>query len=81
MAWMDGLRKEYLMAVPQILAIHFEMEVALLDDDSHIRIAVWLDDENDECAKDAAVSCVCGPDSDGMWHKEWLTDFDDAYTN
>jgi hypothetical protein len=63
--------------VSEVACVHRHRRIAVTEDGQELSVTVMLDrfgDETDEV--DEAVSCVAGPDKDGLWLQIDLSAFD-----
>lgn len=58
----------------QVIAVHREKEVAMLDDGALIPVTNWLDEDGEFCEADDAAVCVAGNDEEG-WYTIDLSSF------
>lgn len=55
------------MSGPEVAMVSVSRAVAITEDGQELPITNAFDDDGDECDLDEAVSCVAGPDKDGLW--------------
>jgi hypothetical protein len=53
--------------VIDVAMVHVGRAVALTEDGQELPITNAFDDDGDDCDLADAVTCVAGPDRDGMW--------------
>lgn len=41
--------------------------IAYTEDGQALPVTNWFDDDGEDCDADNAVTCVAGPDKDGLW--------------
>jgi len=51
----------------EVTMIHRARAIAITEDGQELPVTNALDDDGDDCDLEDAVSCVAGPDRDGMW--------------
>ena len=51
----------------EVAMINVVLGVAIMEDGQELPITDAFDDDGDDCEATDAVTCVAGPDRDGMW--------------
>lgn len=62
----------------EVACIHLTRRVAITEDGQEMPVTHFFDANGDDCDCDEAVSCVAGPDKDGLWLQIDLSFFDAA---
>lgn len=62
----------------EVAMINCKLFVAITEDGQELPVTNSFDADGDECDLEDAVSCVAGPDKDGLWVSIDLTAFDDV---
>ena len=63
----------------EVTCIHRGRSEAILEDGQVLPVTQYCDSFGEECDGPEAVSCVAGPDKDGLWVSIDLTAFDGVW--
>jgi len=61
----------------EVAMVNVTLGIAIMEDGQELPITNAFDDDGDDCDPAEAVSCVAGPDRDGMWVSIDLKQFED----